>query len=63
MAFEKDSVEKMQLNVYSDMIKNSLKNRGVIFILIIFVILCILSFAIGYSFGFNSVECQSCLLI
>ena len=62
MVFEKDSIERMQMAGYADMMKGALKNRGVVFILLIFIALCALSFGIGYYRGFNSVVCATCKL-
>ena len=55
MVFEKDSVEKMEISMYGNMIKDSLKNRGIIFILLLFLAMVALAFAVGYQYGFNSV--------
>jgi len=60
MVFEKDSIERMQLAGYSDMMKGALKNRGVMFILLLFIAISALCFAIGYYKGFNSVVCATC---
>ena len=65
MVFEKDSVERMQIGMYGDMMKGALKNKGVIFILLLFLALAAISFAFGYSMGFNSippVEATPCLI-
>ena len=60
MVFEKDSIERIQFSMYGDMIKDAAKNKGVIFILICFLAMVALAFAVGYQMGWYKHVCEVC---
>ena len=59
-------IQKAQLGVYWSMIKGALSNKGVLFILLCFIVVVVLAFTVGYGVGYaqgiNSVECIECLI-
>ena len=55
-------IQKAQLGVYWSMIKGALSNKGVLFILLCFIVVVVLAFVFGYMQGTNSVECIECLI-
>ena len=58
-------MQKANLSMYGSMIKGALSNKGVLFILLCFVVLVILAFTVGYGVGYakgiEAVECVECL--
>ena len=58
-------MQKANLGMYKDMIMGALSNKGVLFILLCFVVLVILAFTVGYGVGYaqgiEAVECVKCL--
>jgi len=65
MADENDlNIYKGQLKMYKDMIVGALKNKGVMFILLCFLVVVVLAFAIGYVQGVKSVDviCPVCII-
>ena len=56
-------IQKANLGMYWDMIKGALSNKGVLFILLCFIVVVVLAFTFGYMQGVNSVpECVRCVL-
>ena len=58
-------IQKAQLGVYWSMIKGALSNKGVLFILLCFIVVVVLAFTVGYGVGYakgiEAVECVECL--
>jgi len=58
-------MQKANLGMYKDMIMGALSNKGVMFILLCFIVLVVLAFTVGYGVGYakgiEAVECVECL--
>ena len=58
-------MQKAQLTMYKDMITGALKNKGVLFILLCFIVVVILAYTVGYGVGYSggleACICPECL--